>query len=79
MRLRIAVIDCNTFPMAPPHQRNYVRSVILALSVSALLPLIGCERSPGPAGPQGVAGERGPPGVATLDRPGRRARPAIPI
>jgi hypothetical protein len=35
MRPRIAVIDCSTFPMAPPHQRNYVRSVILALSVSA--------------------------------------------
>jgi hypothetical protein len=62
MRLRIAVIDCNAFPMAPPHRRNYLRSVILA--ATALLLLIGCDRSPGPTGPQGVAGERGPPGVA---------------
>ena len=38
-----------------------MRSIVLAVAASLLL--IGCDRTPGPAGPRGVAGERGPQGL----------------
>jgi len=83
MRQRIAVIQrqpgSHDDIMTTPHHRNYLRSVILALTASGLTLLIGCDRALGPAGPQGIAGEPGPPGVPGSTGPrGDRGEPGPP-
>ena len=41
---------------------DHLRNIVLAFAASALL-LSSCDRTPGPAGTRGVAGEQGPQGL----------------
>jgi hypothetical protein len=51
---------CTPLLMAASHHPAYR----MLLAFAALAPLLsGCDRTPGPAGPKGVAGEQGPQGL----------------
>ena len=59
---RNALFHLHPLLMAASRHPTYLRSILLAFA--ALAPLLsGCDRTPGPAGPRGVAGEQGPQGL----------------